>query len=200
MATKRFVSKDNLGRVWMRLFGKVLNSKEEIEANTSENMIAGADAVKEVYSSFAYDENGIYGYRRKVDGADTVFPFKSGILIPKLLFSISCSANSYVSGDSSVGTNTVSVSSSCSTKFTFSIESYSKLSIDSGTCNYKLTDSKGIASSKSGTLSANKVVDISDYDTLVLSSDINSSGRQVGTHNASASGTNSLTITNLKME
>ena len=78
MATKRFVSKDNLGRVWMRLFGKVLNSKEEIEANTSENMIAGADAVKEVYSSFAYDENGIYGYRRKVDGADAVIPFKSG--------------------------------------------------------------------------------------------------------------------------
>lgn len=51
MATKRFVSKDNLGRVWTRLFGKVLNSKEEIEANKSENMIAGADAVKEVYSS-----------------------------------------------------------------------------------------------------------------------------------------------------
>ncbi len=153
-----------------------------------------------INSSFAYDENGIYGYRRKVDGADTVFPFKSGILIPELSFSTSCGANSYVSGDSSVGTNTVSVSSSCSTKFTFSIESYSKLSIDSGTCNYKLTDSKGIASSKSGTLSANKVVDISDYDTLVLSSDINSSGRQVGTHNASASGTNSLTITNLKIE
>lgn len=78
MATKRFVSKDNLGRVWTRLFGKVLNSKEEIEANKSENMIAGADAVKEVYSSFAYDENGIYGYRRKVDGADAVIPFKSG--------------------------------------------------------------------------------------------------------------------------
>ena len=51
MATKRFVSKDNLGRVWTRLFGKVLNSKEEIEANKSENMIAGADSVKEVYSS-----------------------------------------------------------------------------------------------------------------------------------------------------
>lgn len=28
-------------------------------------------------SSFAYDENGIYGYRRKVDGADTVIPFSS---------------------------------------------------------------------------------------------------------------------------
>lgn len=30
-------------------------------------------------SSFAYDDNGIYGYRRKVNGADTVFPFKSGL-------------------------------------------------------------------------------------------------------------------------
>lgn len=84
MATKRFVSKDNLGRVWMRLFGKVLNSKEEIEANTSENMIAGADAVKEVYSSlkdqptFEYDSTGkITGYKTKV-GADTVFPFSGG--------------------------------------------------------------------------------------------------------------------------
>ena len=84
MATKRFVSKDNLGRVWMRLFGKVLNSKEEIEANTSENMIAGADAVKEVYSSlesqpnFVYDSTGkITGYKTKV-GADTVFPFSGG--------------------------------------------------------------------------------------------------------------------------
>ena len=84
MATKRFVSKDNLGRVWTRLFGKVLNSKEEIEANKSENMIAGADAVKEVYSSlqdqptFEYDETGkITGYKTKIGGADTVFPFSS---------------------------------------------------------------------------------------------------------------------------
>lgn len=81
MATKRFVSKDNLGRVWMRLFGKVLNSKEEIEANTSENMIAGADAVKEVYSSFGtlsfgVDSDGKAYY--KIGGADTEHPFKSG--------------------------------------------------------------------------------------------------------------------------
>lgn len=83
MATKRFVSKDNLGRVWTRLFGKVLNSKEEIEANKSENMIAGADAVKEVYSSLGgftpvIDETGkITGYKTKA-GADTVFPFSGG--------------------------------------------------------------------------------------------------------------------------
>lgn len=53
MSEKGFVSKKNLSRAWNRLFGKVLNSKEEIEANTSENMIAGAEAVKEVYSSLA---------------------------------------------------------------------------------------------------------------------------------------------------
>ena len=88
MATKRFVSKNNLGRVWMRLFGKVLNSKEEIEANTSENMIAGADAVKEVYSSFGtlsfgVDSDGNAYY--KIGGADTEHPFKSGI--NKIVFS-----------------------------------------------------------------------------------------------------------------
>lgn len=80
MATKRFVSKDNLGRVWMRLFGKVLNSKEEIEANTSENMIAGADAVKEVYNSLVSDiyvgDDG--NLHKVVGGADTVLPFSSG--------------------------------------------------------------------------------------------------------------------------
>ena len=33
------------------------------------------DKIDGVNSSFAYDDNGIYGYRRKVDGADTVIPF-----------------------------------------------------------------------------------------------------------------------------
>lgn len=88
MATKRFVSKDNLGRVWARLFGKVLNSKEEIEANTSENMIAGADAVKEVYSSLKNENNesfnfgvkdGVRGYYTNPSRADDSFvPFSSG--------------------------------------------------------------------------------------------------------------------------
>ena len=83
MSEKGFVSKKNLSRAWRRLFGKVLNSKEEIEANTSENMIAGAEAVKEVYSSLGgftpvIDETGkITGYKTKA-GADTVFPFSGG--------------------------------------------------------------------------------------------------------------------------
>lgn len=83
MSEKGFVSKKNLSRAWNRLFGKVLNSKEEIEANTSENMIVGAEAVKEVYSSLGgftpvIDETGkITGYKTKA-GADTVFPFSGG--------------------------------------------------------------------------------------------------------------------------
>lgn len=87
MATKKFVSKDNLSRVWTRLFGKVLNSKEEIEANTSENMIAGATTVKELYSSlesnnehFYYDvQNGVRGFNTDpARGADTFYPFDKG--------------------------------------------------------------------------------------------------------------------------
>lgn len=86
MATKKFVSKDNLSRVWTRLFGKVLNSKEEIEANTSENMIAGAEAVKEVYSSLTANgsqlcmdyHDGKYGVNTDPErGADTFIPFKA---------------------------------------------------------------------------------------------------------------------------
>lgn len=72
MATKKFVSKDNLSRVWTRLFGKVLNSKEEIEANTSENMIAGATTVKELYSSLngcSFEQEGNSFY---IIGADAV--------------------------------------------------------------------------------------------------------------------------------
>lgn len=80
MSEKGFVSKKNLSRAWNRLFGKVLNSKEEIEANTSENMIAGAEAVKEVYSSLVSDIYvGDDGKLHKVvGGADTVLPFSSG--------------------------------------------------------------------------------------------------------------------------
>lgn len=80
MSEKGFVSKKNLSRAWNRLFGKVLNSKEEIEANTSENMIAGAEAVKEVYSSLVSDiyvgDDG--NLHKVVGGADTVLPFSSG--------------------------------------------------------------------------------------------------------------------------
>lgn len=86
MATKKLVSKDNLGRAWTRLFEKVLNSKEEIEANKSENMIAGADAVKEVYSSLTANgsqlcmdyHDGKYGVNTDPQrGADTFIPFHS---------------------------------------------------------------------------------------------------------------------------
>ena len=88
VSEKRFVSKKNLSRAWRRLFGKVLNSKEEIEANTSENMIAGAEAVKEVYSSLKANNNqiymdyhdGKYGINTSSSrGADTFIPFRSDL-------------------------------------------------------------------------------------------------------------------------
>ncbi len=88
MATKKFVSKENLSRVWTRLFGKVLNSKEEIEANTSENMIAGATSVKELYSSLKDSNtnesfnfgslNGVRGFFTNPSRADDSFvPFST---------------------------------------------------------------------------------------------------------------------------
>lgn len=86
VSEKGFVSKKNLSRTWNRLFGKVLNSKEEIEANTSENMIAGAEAVKEVYSSLTANgsrlcmdyHDGKYGVNTDPErGADTFIPFRS---------------------------------------------------------------------------------------------------------------------------
>ena len=67
--------------------GNILNSLAEVSAATQQNTIAGALALKEVNSSltadnaqkfqFAYDsESGKYGYKAKVEGADTFFPFK----------------------------------------------------------------------------------------------------------------------------
>ena len=69
--------------------GNILNSLAEVSAATQQNTIAGALALKEVNSSltadnsqkfqFAYDsESGKYGYKAKVEGADTFFPFSSG--------------------------------------------------------------------------------------------------------------------------
>lgn len=57
----------------------ILATKEELEANTEPGKVVDALVVKGINSSFAYDENGIYGYRRKVDGADTVIPFSNRI-------------------------------------------------------------------------------------------------------------------------
>lgn len=58
-----------------------LSTLEQVTAAATAGNVTdpvGAGAVNELNSSFAYDENGIYGYRRKVDGADAVIPFKSG--------------------------------------------------------------------------------------------------------------------------
>lgn len=57
--------------------GNVTGVTDSLEVDDSKVLVS-SKALHKVNSSFAYDENGIYGYRRKVDGADTVFPFKNG--------------------------------------------------------------------------------------------------------------------------
>lgn len=61
----------------------ILNTREEIEANTNIGKIAGALPVKELIGDlgglkFAQDEKGNWGYIPS--GADTVLPFKSGVI------------------------------------------------------------------------------------------------------------------------
>ncbi len=68
----------------------ILDSKEEIEANTESGKVAGAHAVKEMFSEInsclkgfepVLDESGrMTGYKTSVGGADTVFPFTSSKL------------------------------------------------------------------------------------------------------------------------
>lgn len=87
-----------------------LSTLEQVTAAaTAGNLTApvGAGAVNELNSSFAYDENGIYGYRRKVDGADTVFPFNNGssiylitqITVTKFSTDMTSKENLYINDD-----------------------------------------------------------------------------------------------------
>lgn len=60
----------------------VLDTMEEIDANTDAGKVAGALAVKELSSDlggcrFGYTEDGQPGYKK--DGADTVYPFSSSV-------------------------------------------------------------------------------------------------------------------------
>lgn len=77
---------NRLNEFWEELKGvlvpksKVLKTMEEIEANTNEENVAGATALKAVNNKLAHgrvelvvNEDGTLGY--KLDGADTVIPF-----------------------------------------------------------------------------------------------------------------------------
>lgn len=81
--------RDNLGGN----VGGVLDTMEEIEANTESGKAAGALAVKELNDSLTVPEDGVKYYADKKDGkygvntdpsrgADTFIPFKSGIKLP----------------------------------------------------------------------------------------------------------------------
>lgn len=82
---------------------EVLDTLEEIDANTLPGLPAGSLAVKELNGNFAYDENGdLVGYYKKSEGADTVYPFSSGV---KGLEVFSVTATRFTS----VGTKTLTV-------------------------------------------------------------------------------------------
>lgn len=121
------------------------------------------------------------------------------IYISALVLSASASANSYVSNDSSVGTNKTVSSSSGSSSFSISIKGYSKLSIQSGTCSYSLKDSSGIKSNASGTITGNNSINIYGYDLLTLSYTTSSWKESVGTHNSGSSCSSNVQVTGIEI-
>lgn len=76
----KFISLPKLTRFYSNLTGKILNTTEEISANTNEDMVAGALALKSVNNSLVSDIYvGDDGKLHKVKGgADTVLPFSGG--------------------------------------------------------------------------------------------------------------------------
>lgn len=86
----KVVTANKINRLWrngvlakMIAKTKVLNTAEEIEANTSAENVAGALVAKELYNNLKgfepiLDSTGkITGYKTSVGGADTVFPFSA---------------------------------------------------------------------------------------------------------------------------
>ena len=122
------------------------------------------------------------------------------IYISSIALSASASANSYVSNDSSVGTNKTVSGSSGSSSFSISIKGYSKLSIQSGTCSYSLKDSSGIKSNASGTITGNNCINIYGYDLLTLSYTTSASKTSIGTHDSGTSCSSSIHITGIEIK
>lgn len=66
---------------------------------------------KELNNNFVYDEDGIYGYHRKVDGADTVIPFskfKAVIRVTLEADAVMSSNSSYISDYQGLSHKTIS--------------------------------------------------------------------------------------------
>ena len=84
----------------------ILDTKEEIEANTEPGKAAGALAVKEMFGALndnlkgftpVIDENTgkMTGYKTAVGGADTVFPFSGNYTV---VFRLTLSVHGYIDG------------------------------------------------------------------------------------------------------
>lgn len=134
----------------------ILNSQEEIEANTSEESVAGALALKEINNNmgglrFGVDSDGNYGYYK--DGADTVTPFKSG-------GEISVDAVSMLLSGSISTTTTVSFTGLKSITFKMLTSGTVTVTYDDGTTKDITvnTGSTGITSRTINVVGANKIV------------------------------------------
>ena len=90
----KLVTANKINRLWengilakMVAKTKVLNTPEEIEANTSAENVTGALVTKELYNNLKgfepiLDSTGkITGYKTSVGGADTVFPFSGNYTV-----------------------------------------------------------------------------------------------------------------------
>lgn len=170
--------------------GQTINSDTKISAATADNLSLGTSAW--------VDGSLLIG-----TGADNKNYYEQAatpIYISSIALSASASANSYVSNDSSVGTNKTVSSSSGFSSFSISIKGYSKLSIQSGTCSYSLKDSSGIKSNASGTITGNNSINIYGYDLLTLSYTTSSWKESVGTHNSGSSCSSNVQITGIEIK
>lgn len=91
--------KNYMGKLWHK---KVLTSMEEVEANTNGTNLVAAPVVAELNNKLAHgrveivaNDDGTLGYR--LDGADTVHPFKSTVKLTTTLVLV-CT-NNYNFGD-----------------------------------------------------------------------------------------------------
>lgn len=170
--------------------GQTINSDTKISAATADNLSLGTSAW--------VDGSLVIG-----TGADNKNYYEQSttpIYISSIALSASASANSYVSNDSSVGTNKTVSSSLGSSSFSISIKGYSKLSIQSGTCSYLLKDSSGIKSNASGTITGNNCINIYGYDLLTLSYTTSASKTSIGTHDSGTSCSSSIHITGIEIK
>ena len=77
----KYISFEKLKRFYTKIVGMILNTKEEIEANTNPHMFAGAIALKEINDSLA---NGNISFSVESDGAYATYKVGADTVTKKL--------------------------------------------------------------------------------------------------------------------